>query len=310
MGAVTAATFHVPVLGTAVARAAAGCRRAVDATAGGGGHVALLLEQGTEVLAIDRDPEAIEVARSRLAGQRVRFVPGRFADPAVLEQVRAFRPEFVLLDLGVSSHQLDTGERGFSFRPGVPLDMRMTPLEPAVPTAADLLNTAPETELARILRDGGDEPRAKRLARTIVRRRQRRRFAVSDDLVGAIREALGSRTGPADFARLFQAVRIEVNQERAELERGLPALRDALEPGGRIVVITYHSGEDRAVKQAFAEWASACVCPPGLPTCVCRGRPLGLRDPRRPVLPEPAEVVANPRARSAKLRGFRKAHGA
>lgn len=309
MGAITAATFHVPVLGAAVASAAAGCRRAVDGTVGGGGQAALLLDQGAEVLAIDRDPDAIGAAQARLAGHSARFVTGRFADPAVLDMVRGFNPDFALLDLGVSSHQLDTSERGFSFRPGVPLDMRMTPAGASGPSAADVLNTSPEAELARMLRDGGDEPRARRLARTIVRRRRRRPFALSDDLVGAIREALGPRTGPADFARLFQAVRIEVNQERTELERAVPALLEALQPGGLLAVITYHSGEDRVVKRSFAEWARACVCPPGLPICTCRGRPLGVLDPRRPILPTPAEVVANPRARSAKLRGFRKAHG-
>jgi 16S rRNA (cytosine1402-N4)-methyltransferase len=128
---------------------------------------------------------------------------------------------------------------------------------------------------------------------------------VSDDLVNAIRATLGPRAGPSEFARLFQAVRIAVNDELSGLERALPAFRDALEPGGALAVITYHSGEDRLVKLAFREWASACVCPPHQPVCTCRGRPLGRLEPRKPIVPAGDEIVANPRARSAKLRIFR-----
>ena len=138
----------------------------------------------------------------------------------------------------------------------------------------------------------------------MVRRRDRQPFAVSDDLVNAIRGTLGPRAGPPEFARLFQAVRIAVNDELGGLARALPAFRDALRPGGRLAVITYHSGEDRLVKRAFREWASACVCPPRQPVCTCRGRALGRVDPRKPIVPTPDEVAANPRARSAHLRIF------
>jgi 16S rRNA (cytosine1402-N4)-methyltransferase len=137
-----------------------------------------------------------------------------------------------------------------------------------------------------------------------VRRRERQPFVTSDDLVNAIRAVLGPRSGPGDFARLFQAVRIAVNDELAGLEHALPALRESLKPGGRLSIITYHSGEDRLVKQSFRDWARACVCPPGLPVCTCRGRPLGRVEPRKPILPAEAELAANPRARSAKLRIF------
>jgi 16S rRNA (cytosine1402-N4)-methyltransferase len=142
----------------------------------------------------------------------------------------------------------------------------------------------------------------------VVRRRDRHPFSSSDDLVNAIRAVLGPRAGPPDFARLFQAVRIAVNDELEGLERALPAFRDALRPGGRLAVITYHSGEDRLVKQAFREWASACICPPRQPICTCRGRPLGRLEPRKPIVPAETELASNPRSRSAKLRIFQVEH--
>lgn len=293
---------HVPVLAGDVANLARGRSRAVDCTLGAGGHTALLLAAGARVLALDADPAAVAAARERLDPARVTLRQGRFGDPDVLETIRAFRPDFVLLDLGVSSFQLDSDPRGFSFRPGVPLDMRMDP--DARHTGAEVLNRYPEPALAQVFRDYGDERRARRLARVVVRRRREQPFITSDQLVNAIREVLGPRSGPADFARLFQAVRIEVNDERAQLEQALPVLREALVPGGALVVISYHSGEDRMVKRAFAEWARSCVCPPGQPVCTCRGRALGKVEPRRATMPAPAEVVANPRARSARLRGF------
>jgi 16S rRNA (cytosine1402-N4)-methyltransferase len=177
-------------------------------------------------------------------------------------------------------------------------------MEDAGESAADLLNHADEAELERIFRDFGDERRARRLAAEILRRRERHPFAISDDLVNAIRAVLGSKTGPPEFARLFQAVRIAVNQELEQLAGALPAFREALKPGGRMSIITYHSGEDRLVKHSFREWASSCVCPPGLPVCTCRGHPLGRVEPRRPLLPDEQELTVNPRARSAKLRTF------
>ncbi len=173
------------------------------------------------------------------------------------------------------------------------------------PTAAALLNTAAADELETLFRDFGDERRARWLAGEIVRRRARQPFATSDDLVNAIRAVLGAKAGPSEFARLFQAVRIAVNDEAGQLEQALTGYRDSLKPGGRLSIITYHSGEDRRVKQAFREWAQSCVCPPGFPVCICRGRALGSLEPRKPVLPTPEELVDNPRARSAKLRTFR-----
>jgi 16S rRNA (cytosine1402-N4)-methyltransferase len=294
--------YHVPVLLPAVLAAAGEARRVVDGTLGHGGHAAALRATGAEVLGIDRDPDALATARARLGDDRIRYLHAAFFDDAALEAVADFRPDFVLLDLGVSSRQLDEQGRGFTFRPGAPLDMRMGS---SGATAADLLNEADERELAAVFADYGDERRAAKLAREVVRRRPRGAFAVSDDLVNAIRATLGPQAGPADFARIFQAVRIAVNDELAGLERALPAFRDALVPGGRLAVISYHSGEDRAVKHAFREWARECVCPPRQPVCTCRGRALGRLEPRRqPILPESEETAGNPRARSAHLRIF------
>jgi 16S rRNA (cytosine1402-N4)-methyltransferase len=271
---------------------------------GDGGHAEALLNSGAELLGIDRDPDAIAVSRRRLGTGRIRYLQAAYSDPEALSAVTAFRPELILLDLGVSSRQLDEGDRGFTFRPGAPLDMRMG-REGA--SAAAFLNESDEPELAQVFHDYGDERQARRLAREVVRRRDRGSFAVSDDLVNAIRAVLGPRAGPSEFARLFQAVRIAVNDELTGLATALPAFRDALEPGGRLAVITYHSGEDRLVKVAFREWASACVCPPGQPICTCRGRPLGRLTPRKPIAPEAEEVARNPRARSAHLRIFQAA---
>jgi len=295
-------SFHTPVLADAVAAWAQGSRRAVDATAGGGGHTALLRAAGARVLAIDRDPEALSAAAALLGSSGITYLAEPFASAASLDAIRAFRPDRVLLDLGVSSHQIDDQERGFSFRPGAPLDMRMTPGRGA--TAADVLNSWSEQDLETAFREYADEPRARRLARAVVRRRLRAPYRTSDDLVNAIREVLGPRSGPPDFARLFQAVRIAVNDEREQLAQGLPALRDALVPGGRLGVISYHSGEDRLVKQSFRDWARACICPPRQPVCTCRGRPLGVLLTRKAVVPTPGEIAANPRARSARFRAF------
>ena len=294
--------YHTPVLLAPLLAAVGRPARAVDATLGDGGHAEALLGAGAEVLGIDRDPAAIAVARRRLGEARIRYLEAPYASDEVLAAVAEFRPDLVLIDLGVSSRQLDEDARGFSFRPGAPLDMRMGS---AGTTAADFLNRAEEAELARAFADWADEPRARGLAAEVVRRRGRQPFAVSDDLVNAIRAVLGPRSGPADFARLFQAVRIAVNDELEGLERALPAFRAALVPGGRLAVISYHSGEDRVVKHAFQEWGRRCVCPPRQPVCTCRGRPLGRAEPRKPILADAAEVAANPRARSAKLRIFR-----
>jgi 16S rRNA (cytosine1402-N4)-methyltransferase len=302
-------SYHAPVMVEEVVRLFEGAKQVLDCTLGGGGHSEALLAIGASVIAIDRDDTAITEARKRLApfeaSGRFLALRANFGDIERLPALEGRAFDGILADLGVSSHQIDADERGFSFRPGALLDMRMD--RRCTATAADLLNNLDESELSHIFREYGDEPRAGRLAREIVRRRGRKAMRVSDDLVDAIRGAFGARTGPADFARLFQAVRIAVNDELAELDGALPKLRDRLVPGGQLVIISYHSGEDRLVKHTMREWSLSCVCPPKQPQCTCRGKPLGELVTKRGVKPSPAEVAANPRSRSARLRAWRKA---
>ncbi len=299
----TAPGYHIPVLATEIAAAARGAHRVVDATIGGGGHAELLRAQGAEILGIDRDPDALAAARARLGGERITYLQATYASTEALSAVAAFQPDAILLDLGVSSHQLDQADRGFSFRPGAPLDMRMSQTGP---TGADLLNEASVDELRTLFAELGDERHSAKLAREVVRRRATLPFTTSDDFVNAIRAVLGPRSGPGDFARLFQAIRIAVNGELDGLRVALPAFLESLRPGGCLAVISYHSGEDRVVKHAFQEWARRCVCPPALPICTCRGQPLGRLEPRKPIRPAAAETAGNSRARSATLRIFRK----
>jgi 16S rRNA (cytosine1402-N4)-methyltransferase len=308
-GASWETSYHSPALATEVVELLGGSALVLDGTLGGGGHAAALLESGVgRVIGIDRDPEALAEATARLADAAA---AGRFAayrgNYSAIDSIPAIadlRFTGILLDLGISSHQIDDAARGFSFREGAPLDMRMGADAPW--SADQLLNEADEDELARILRDYGDEPRAARLAREIVRRRETRPFETSDDLVGAIRGAFGARTGPPEFARLFQAVRIAVNDELGGLARALPSLRDRLAPRGVFAVIAYHSGEDRLVKHAFREWSTDCVCPPKHPMCTCGGdHATGDVLTRRAIVASPGEVARNPRARSAKLRAWR-----
>ncbi len=280
----------------------------LDCTLGGGGHSLALLEAGASVIGVDRDSDAIAEATARLkafveAG-RFRAVKGDFTHIDEIPELRNESFAGILADLGVSSSQIDRDERGFSFRPGVALDMRMSA---AGESAADLLNTASPEELTRIFREYGDEPRARRLANEILRRRSTRDFVIAEDLVGAIRGAFGASAGPADFARLFQAVRIAVNDELNGLERVLPILRDMLAPGATLSIIAYHSGEDRLVKHAMRAWSTACTCPPRQPVCTCGGVALGTLVTRKSITATAVEIARNPRARSAHLRSWRKA---
>ena len=300
--------YHAPVLAAEVLGLVAGARCVLDGTLGGGGHSLALLEAGVpRVIGIDRDPSALHEARERLAsfGDRFTALEGNYAYPDRIHALDGISFDGIVLDLGVSSRQLDDESRGFSFREGAPLDMRMG--NDAESDAATLLGEEREEELARIFREYADEPKAGRLAREIVRRRETRPFRTSDDLVNAIRGALGARTDAGDFARIFQAVRIAVNSELRDLEHALPALRDRLVPGGTFVVIAYHSGEDRIVKNAFRDWSTACICPPKQPFCSCRGKPLGALLTRKAMVAGPEETRRNVRSRSARLRGYRHA---
>lgn len=281
----------------------------LDGTVGGGGHTRLILDgcPDCRVLAVDRDQEALDAARTSLADLegRVRFLAMRFDQAPTDPEARERGLDGALLDLGVSSHQLDTDARGFAFRRGVALDMRMNTAEGA--DARHFLAQASEERLAQVFREFGEERRARGLAREIVKRRATVPLETSDDLVAALAVCLRRAPSARDKARIFQAVRIEVNEELEALELGLPAIRDVLKDGGVIVVIAYHSLEDRVVKNTFREWSKACVCPPELPLCTCRGRPLGETLTRRVVRPCEDEVARNPRARSARLRAWRRA---
>ena len=302
-------SYHAPVLAGEVGALLAGAKEVLDCTLGGGGHSEALLAAGSSVVAIDRDEAAIGEARKRLASYETsgRFlaVRGNFAELERIPELAGRSFDGILADLGVSSHQIDADERGFSFRPGALLDMRMD--RRSTTTAAELLNSLDETELSHIFRDYGDEPKANRLAREIVRRRDRKPMHVSDDLVDAIRGSFGARMGPGDFARLFQAVRIAVNDELGALEKALPLLRDRLRPGGILAVIAYHSGEDRLAKHTMREWSRSCICPPRQPQCTCRGRALGEVLTKRAVIAGDSERNSNPRSRSARLRAWRSA---
>ncbi len=308
----TEGRYHTPVLLDEVVEAFAGIGSGeiLDGTVGGGGHSRALLERYPEcrILAVDRDPEALAEARSVLEpfGARVRFVKARFDEAAERVGVAGPTLDGVLLDLGVSSHQLDAPRRGFTFREEGPLDMRMGGEGEGV-TAADLLNEMEEEELARVFRRWGEEPRGRRLAGAVVRRRESSPFRTTGELVEVMTGAYGRPPLSKEKARVFQALRIAVNGELEALERALPAFRDALRPGGVFVVISYHSLEDREVKNAFRDWSTACTCPPELPVCICGGEPMGRLEVRGIIRPTDEEVERNPRARSARMRVWRKA---
>jgi 16S rRNA (cytosine1402-N4)-methyltransferase len=283
--------------------------RFLDGTVGGAGHAVRILESSSTatLIGLDQDEEAVAAARERLAGfgDRARVLAGNFRDAAeLLEDYIDIGLDGALLDLGVSSHQIDTTARGFSFRRGTPLNMRMGGTTGGWRTAADLLNTASEEELGKIFRDYGEERKWRGMSREIARRRQEKPLRTADDLVAAASTALWRPLSPRDKARLFQAVRIAVNEEMEALQDGLEAIAQLLKTGGRLVVISYHSLEDRIVKETFREWSRECVCPPELPVCTCRGHALGRRLTKKPLQPTEAEVASNPRSRSARLRGW------
>lgn len=304
-------SYHVPVMVNEVLHYLDPGRGGLylDGTVGGGGHAEAILDASptARVIGVDRDPEARAEAAARLArfGDRFTLVPGNFLEAIDRAWIEDGELAGVLLDLGISSHQVDAEHRGFTFRPGAPLDMRMEGAGQSR-TAADILNETDEDDLADIFYRYGEEKRSRRLARVVAQMRDIRPFRYSEDLVAAIEQAI-PRATMQDRARIFQALRIAVNGEIDILERALPRLRDALEPGGVMVVISYHSLEDRIVKDAFREWSRDCVCPPGLPVCRCRGVALGTVLTRKPVAATPEEVAGNPRARSARLRAWRKA---
>ena len=281
--------------------------RYIDCTVGGGGHSEAILQASSpdgRLLGLDQDPAALAAAGSRLDpfGERVRLERTNFRHLAEVARGAGFTGvQGILFDIGVSSHQLDEGERGFSFHQDAPLDMRMDPEGPV--TARDLVNQLTASELTRIFRDYGEERWASRVAQFVV---ERRPIETTGELVEAIKAAIPAAVrhgGPHPARRTFQALRIAVNDELGVLEQGLAQALGLLAPGGRLAVITFHSLEDRIVKQTMAEWARDCICPPGQPVCTCGGHKAQVRlVSRKPVTASDAETAANPRARSAKLR--------
>lgn len=285
----------------------------MDGTVGGAGHAAKILEVSSpdgRLIGFDRDAEALDAAASRLAlyQDRVVLLHRNFAGVAeALAELGIGEIDGFLLDLGVSSHQLDKGERGFSFQLDAPLDMRMD--TGSGPSAADLINTLPEEELERVIRDYGEERWARRIAAFIVRRREEAPIITTLQLVDVIKGAIPrakweERLHPA--TRTFQALRIAVNEELTSLEHGLISGLRLLKKGGRAVVISFHSLEDRIVKHTLRTLAQGCTCPKTIPVCVCGKTPAVRILTGKPVTAGEPEVAANPRARSARLRAAEK----
>jgi 16S rRNA (cytosine1402-N4)-methyltransferase len=303
-------TDHVPVLADEVLATVAPRpgETIVDCTFGAGGHAGLLaarLRGDGKLIAIDRDPTVAPYFERlrRSTAAKARLLHGEFSQ--ILEQLASngVQADVVLLDLGVSSMQLDRPDRGFSYAVDAPLDMRMDPS--AGLTASDVVNESDEKELADILHRYGEERYARQIARAIVRRRAKQRFERTGDLVETIKQAIPA---PARFGeghpakRVFQALRIEVNDELGSLERALPPAVEMLRPGGRLAVIAFHSLEDRIVKRFLRSQEHGCTCPPDFPICACGAQPIVRAMPRRAIRPSAAEVARNPRSQSARLR--------
>ena len=285
---------------------------AVDCTVGGGGHARLIADRigpSGMLIGVDRDPLA-EERFAALAAEvpcETRFIRADFVTALAELREERLSADIIYLDLGMSSMQVDTWARGFSYAYDAPLDMRMDPDQEL--TAADIINEWDERRLARLVREYGEERYASQIARAIVRIRRREQFQSTQQLVEAIKTAVPI---PAQFAgghpakRTFQALRIAVNDELSQLEQALPVAWELLSPGGRLAAISFHSLEDRLVKRFFAARARGCVCPPELPICVCGRQPEAELLNRRAVAPTPGEVAANPRSKSAHLRAARK----
>lgn len=280
----------------------------VDGTMGGGGHsleIAKRLTTG-RLICIDQDPNAHEAAGKRLAEykDRITFVRDNFGNIAnILDSLGIEKIDGMLLDIGVSSHQLDEAERGFSYQQDAPLDMRMNPDRPF--SAYDVVNGYDEDELDRVIFTYGEERWARRIAQFIVKERENKPIETTGELVDIIKKAVpkGARKdGPHPAKRTFQAIRIEVNGELEVLQRAIDDVAARLAVGGRLCIITFHSLEDRIVKEAFRKQENPCICPPQFPVCVCGKKPLGRVITRKPILPSKEELEENPRSRSAKLR--------
>lgn len=280
----------------------------VDCTLGGSGHASQIvnkLDNAGQFIGIDQDPAAIANGRQRLANAacRIDIVQDNFRNLGqILDSLNIAKIDGVIFDLGVSSHQLDLPERGFSYMHDAPLDMRMNPNAPV--SAYDVVNSYSEDNLTQIIRDYGEERWAKRIAKFIVADRAKAKIETTSQLVEIIKKAIPAaarRDGPHPAKRTFQAIRIEVNDELDILHQTFVTAVERLKPGGRICIITFHSLEDRIAKQTLQSLAKGCICPPKIPICVC-GQTSVLKVIGKPIVPSAAEIDENPRSRSAKLR--------
>ena len=283
----------------------------VDGTLGGGGHayeVCKHLNNKGRFIGIDQDEAAIEAAGSRLIdfGERVTIVRSNYCDmKSKLQELGIDKVDGIVLDLGVSSYQLDTAERGFSYRVDAPLDMRMDRRQKM--TAKDIVNEYSEMDLFRIIRDYGEDKFAKNIAKHIVKARQEKRIETTDELVEIIKAAIPARVraeGGHPAKRTFQAIRIELNHELEVLDESIDTMVDLLNPGGRLSIITFHSLEDRIVKTRFKTCENPCICPPDFPVCVCGRKSRGKVITRKPIVPSGQELEENTRSKSSKLRVF------
>jgi len=281
----------------------------VDGTLGGGGHSELICSRLSEegmLIGIDQDMDAIEYAKKRLEkySNRFMFANNNFSNiKKILEELGIEKINGIVLDLGVSSYQLDNKERGFSYMQDAELDMRMDRKRSL--TAKDVVNTYPEKELQKIIKVYGEEKWASRIAKFIVQEREESEISTTGELVNIIKKAIPAgarRSGPHPAKRTFQAIRIEVNNELNILEKTVKDVSEVLEPGGRICIITFHSLEDRIIKNVYKELGTGCICPPELPICKCDKEPILKIITRKPIYPSDNETNNNPRARSAKLR--------
>lgn len=301
------AVAHTPVLVEAALqylRVSPGGRY-IDCTIGAGGHALAILRQaspGGQILGLDADPEALRLARSTLPSEAV-LANANFAQLETIATIEGFQPvDGILFDLGLSSMQLGESGRGFAFSHESPLDMRFDPTQEV--TAADIVNTYSESELAQLLFKYGEEPFGRRIARSIVANRP---IHTTLELAHIVAEAVRSRKGRTHPAtRTFQALRIAVNRELERLSTALPQAVNLLRPGGRLAVISYHSLEDRVVKQFLLQESRGCICPPGIPACVCGHSPRLKILTRKVVRPSQEELASNPRSRSARLRAAEK----
>lgn len=295
----------------------------IDATVGGGGHSEEILEKigkNGKLLAIDKDESALKIAQERLNERNVVFVQGDFKDITEIAVASGFKPgsvDGIIADLGVSSMQLDEAGRGFSFAKRAKLDMRMDRSQPI--SAKDVVNEYSEADLTRIFRNYGEEPFGRRIAKEIIKTRETHPIIWTDQLAEVVRRGMGIKNSkfdpPAERAgirnskfkrdpatKVFQALRIEVNGELSALESALPQMVSILKQGGRMAVISFHSLEDRIVKQFIERELRGCVCPPEFPKCICGKKPTLKKVTKKPVVPQEEEIRKNPRSRSAKLR--------